>query len=189
MQKSLRFLPFQTNTKRILNNINTSSISVYNHLLHVDRQIPKCSQPRVHIIEQEVLHVTLRRFLHLISDLSILHIHSKPHFQLEPLGTVLHQAGNGLQEQLQRLAEKLPISRFRVEVPTHHPFSPLLQLERRPRVAIDHLAETPHGVDHNVLVVCAIERDHGVHSMRQIAQHAVQRVPVQLHRSVTTKRT
>ena len=164
----------------MLNNINASGVRVHNHLLHVDRQIPECSKPRVHIIEQKVLHVTPLPLPNLISDLSVLHIHSKPRLHLKPLGAVPHQAGNGLQEKLQRLAEQLPIPRLRVEIPSRDRLSSPLQLERRLRIAVDHLAEAPHGVNHDVLVVCAVQEDHRVHCLRQIAQHAVQRVPVQL---------
>ena len=163
------------------NNINASGIRVYNHLLHIDRQIPESSQPRVHIIKQKVLHVTLLLLLDLISDLSILRVHRKPRLHLKPLRAVLHQAGNGLQEKLQRLAEQLPIPRFRVEIPSSDRSSSTpLQLERRARIAVDHLAEAPQGMNDDVLVVCAVQRDHGVHCVRQIAQHAVQRVPIQL---------
>lgn len=163
------------------NNINASGIRVHNHLLHIDRQIPESSQPRVHIIKQKVLHVTLLLLLDLISDLSILRVHRKPRLHLKPLRAVLHQAGNGLQEKLQRLAEQLPIPRFRVEIPSSDRSSSTpLQLERRARIAVDHLAEAPQGMNDDVLVVCAVQRDHGVHCVRQIAQHAVQRVPIQL---------
>ena len=164
----------------MLNNINASGVRVHNHLLHVDRQIPECSQPRIHIIKQKVLQVTLLLLLHLISDLSVLRIHRKPRLHLKPLRAVPHQAGNGLQEKLQRLAEQLPIPRLRVEIPSRDRLSPPLQLERRAGIAVDHLAEAPQGMNHDVLVVCAVQRDHRVHSLRQIAQHAVQRVPVQL---------
>lgn len=172
----------------MLNNINASGVRVHNHLLHVDRQIPERSQPRVHIIKQKVLQVTPLLLLHLISDLSVLRIHRKPRLHLKPLRTVPHQAGNGLQEKLQRLAEQLPIPRLRVEIPSRDRLSPPLQLERRAGIAVDHLAEAPQGMNHDVLVVCAVQRDHRVHGLRQIAQHAVQRVPIQLCITPTKKR-
>ena len=60
------------------------------------------------------------------------------------------------------------------------PSSPL-QFEGGSRGTVDHLTEASERVNHDVSVIAAVERVHGIHSMGQVSQHAVESHPVHLH--------